>query len=190
MRCSPSEVVIRAGHPVARSGVTAEPASPHGVVRPFSVLSAGEVAAYWFTAVSFDLEPSRDLVLGVFPHRPRPKSFPSMGHIHSWVFTLLQGVTGANPSTASPFTRSAQDRYCPSLGVHIPTAVASTKGSVTPMASTPPAPCVLRVLRPHDALLPFEPSDGCPPGRSWDSAFRALLLPVVTAPFRACPEPS
>jgi hypothetical protein len=38
MRCSPSEVVIRAGHPVARSGVTAEPASPHGVVRPFSVL--------------------------------------------------------------------------------------------------------------------------------------------------------
>jgi len=47
MRSSPSEVVIRAGHPVARSCVTAEPASPHGVVRPFSVLSVGEVAAYW-----------------------------------------------------------------------------------------------------------------------------------------------
>jgi hypothetical protein len=42
-----------------------------------------------------------------------------------------------------------------------------------------PARCVFRVRASLDALLPFAPSTHFWVGRSWDSPFRALLLPKI-----------
>jgi hypothetical protein len=47
-----------------------------------------------------------------------------------------------------------------------------------------PARCVFRVRSSLDALLPFEPPSHFGPGRSWDSPFRAFLLPASGLSFR------
>jgi hypothetical protein len=64
----------------------------------------------------------------------------------------------------------------------VPYSDHQNEGSVYP-GLPPPAPCVFRVLTSLDALLPFEPPNHFWPGRSWDSTFRALLLPHGQSPF-------
>jgi hypothetical protein len=84
------------------------------------------------------------------------------------------GYGRSQPWHREPLHAWSSDRCHPSLGVLVPSADVSTRDPVTPVTSTSPAPCVLRVLRPLDALLPLEPSSGCPPGRSWDSSLQGL----------------
>ena len=120
--------------------------SPRGVVRPFSVLSASEAATVlvWST-LSFDL--------GLLA-KPGPWSLPSLAaprarlanakHIHSWAFTLLQGVTEDHPSTASRFTRTAPTGTVPLMG--FPSLQRSSARRIRfTRRFHPPAPCVLRV---------------------------------------------
>ena len=55
--------------------------------------------------------------------------------------------------------------------------------------SHPLARCVFRVRTSLDALIPFEPPNHFWSGRSWDSTFRALLLPEIRGSFETF-EPS
>jgi len=96
-------------HPAARFGVSVEPASPRGVVRPFSVLSASEVAAYWILRALLRPWILTDPGPWSLPSPTAPRDVSNAQHIHSWVFTLLQGMAGANPSTGRPDTRGASD---------------------------------------------------------------------------------
>jgi len=132
------------------------------------------------------------------PREPGPWSFPSSTaprssfgvreHIHSWVFTLLQGVTEDHPSAASRFHASGFRQHCPSHGVLVPPAVASTKEPALP--AVPPAGTLrLQGSGPLDALLPFEPSRRCRRGRSWDSNLQGFRPPGDPALFRADPSP-
>lgn len=189
MRVAPSEVT-RASHPAARLGVSAEPASPLGVVRPFSVLSAGEVAAYWL-----DRALLRPWILAgpgpwSLPSPTAPRAVSVAWHIHSWVFTLLQGMAGANPSTASPFTRSALDGTVPLLGFR---SLQRSPARRVRFSRWFPRHRHLASSGFFALSTPYSPSSlptvarRAAPGIA---TFRALLLPTGTAPFRACPEPS
>lgn len=55
--------------------------------------------------------------------------------------------------------------------------------------SHPLARCVFRVRTSLDALIPFEPPGHFWSGRSWDSTFRAFLLPEIRGSFETL-EPS
>jgi hypothetical protein len=190
MRSSPSEVVLRAGHPAARSGVTTEPASPLGVVRPFSVLSVSEVAAYRIDRAL--LRPSA--LAG-----PGPWSFPSLAaprvvsefEAHPLLgFHSPTGFGRSLPQHREPFTRRLLAGAVPLLGFQ------SLQRSPARRIRFP------RWLPHHQHRAPsgfFALSTPCSPSSlptvarraaPGIDAFRALLLPTVTAPFRACPEPS
>ena len=80
------------------------------------------------------------------------------------------------------------DQHCPSHGVFIPSAVASTKEPVAP--AVPPAGTLrLQGSSPLDALLPFEPPRHSCRGRSWDFHLQGLVPPGDPALFRADPSP-
>jgi len=64
----------------------------------------------------------------------------------------------------------------------VPYSDHQNEGSVFP-GFPHPAPCVFRVRTSLDALLPFEPPSHFWPGRSWDSTFRALILPPSRPSF-------
>jgi hypothetical protein len=77
--------------------------------------------------------------------------------IHSWVFTLLQGVTGDHPSAASVRVIALiVSTLSLSWGL-VPFSDRQLEGSVD-WGSQRPARCVFRVPTSLDALLPFEPS--------------------------------
>jgi hypothetical protein len=76
------------------------------------------------------------------------------------------------------------DQHCPSHGVFIPSAVASTKEPVA--RAVPPADTLrLQGSSPLDALLPFEPPRHFCRGRSWDFHLQGLVPPGDPALFRA-----
>jgi len=119
--------------------------SPHGVVRPYSVLSASEVATVSVGRAllrprapreAWSLEPS-------LTHRA-PRAFPFAKHIHSWAFTLLQGVTEDHPSAASRITRPARTGTVPLMGFSS-LQRSPTRRSRFTRRFHPPTPCVLRV---------------------------------------------
>lgn len=156
---------------------------PLEVVRPFSVFV--NVGAKWcvgFTTLSFSLGPHGAWLLESPPTPCRRCPFQSTEAIHSWVFTLPQGFTGDHPSVASVRV-TAPSRRCPSHGVSFPYSEHQLKGAVRSGLPSP-GHCVFRVRTSLDALLPFEPSNHFWLGRSWDSPFRAFLLPSSRGSFR------
>lgn len=105
-------------------------------------------------------------------------------HIHSWAFTLLQGVTGDHPSTASRRTRTAPTGAVPLMGF-----VSLQRSPARRIRFTrrfhPPAPCVLRVhsCEPLSTLcsppgLPVVSDQAAPGIRT----FRASFLPEIRRP--------
>jgi hypothetical protein len=166
--------IARVSHPAARPGVTTGPASPRGVAMPFSVFSIGAVAAHRIHRAL--LRPWNLADPGPWS-LPTPTALPVVSDRVAHTLVGFHSPTGygrSQPWHREPYHAWSSDRCHPSPGVSVPSAVVSTRDPVTPMTSTSPAPCVLRVLRPLDALLPLEPSDGCPPGRSWDSSLQGL----------------
>jgi hypothetical protein len=153
--------------------------SPRGVVRPFSVLSAIAVAV-----VSVDralLRPSAPHgAWSMEPSRARraSRSFPSARHIHSWAFTLLQGVTRDHPSTASRFTRPAPTGTVPLMGFRSLQRSRARRSRFT-RRFHPPASCALRVRALSTLCSPSSlpvVSDRAAPGIS---TFRASFLPQI-----------
>jgi hypothetical protein len=139
------------------------------------------VVAHWFATLSYGLR-HRGRDPWSLPHiRPRSVVLYRYGAIHSRACVLLQGHHEKPPSRSRK-TGAA------SRGVSFPTAIASSKGPLFPRVP------ILGTLRlqgssPLDAFLPIEPSTHLWAGRSWDSTFRALLLPRHRDLFRS-PEPS
>jgi hypothetical protein len=116
MRSSPSEVVIRAGHPAARPGVTAEPASPLGVVRPFSVLSAGEVAAYWILRALLRPRALASSGPWSFSSPTAPRVVSEQGAHPLLGFHSPTGYCRSQPQHREPFTRRLMIGAVPLLG--------------------------------------------------------------------------
>jgi len=159
--------------------------SPRGVVRPYSVLSAGEVATVSVgRALLRPRAPREAWSLELSLVRRAPRSFPFAKHIHSWAFTLLQGVTEDHPSTASRFTRPALTSTVPLMGLSSLQRSPARRIRFT-RRFHPPAPCVLRV-RALSTLCspPCLPviSDQAAPGIS---TFRAFFLPEIR---RSCEQ--
>jgi hypothetical protein len=77
--------------------------------------------------------------------------------IHSWVFTLLQGITGVHPSAASVRVTALSVSALSLSWDSRPYSDHQLKGSDN-QGSHPLARCVFRVRTSLDAFLPFEPS--------------------------------
>jgi hypothetical protein len=91
--------------------------------------------------------------------------------------TFHRVLPGFSPGTGS--VRVTAPVPVPSLSRgFLPYSDRDCKGAVFPGVSRIPAPCVFRLRTSLDALLPFAASDPFESGRSWDSPFRALLLPA------------
>lgn len=120
--------------------------------------------------------------------RRAPRSFQIAEHIHSWVFTLLQGVTEDHPSAASLDTRSALTSTVPLMGFSS-LQRSTARRSRFSWRFHPPTPCVFRV---RTLLTPCSPSGllaisgqaalGIP-------AFRASFLPEIRRSFEHDPSP-
>lgn len=151
--------------------------------------SAREVAAHRFAALSFDLGSSRTWSLESFLARRAPLTFQKAEHVHSWVFTLLQGVTGDHPSAASRNTRAAPTNAVP-LVRFWSLQRSRARRSRSTRRFHPPAPCVFRV---RALLTPCSPSslpavsDGAAPGIPTFRAFYPLEDPGALS---SGPEPS
>jgi hypothetical protein len=72
----------------------------------------------------------------------------------------------------------------PLMEFSIPYSDHQLEGAVFPGAPTLRHVASSEFKASLDALLPFEPSSHFWPGRSWDSPFRALLLPDIRRSFR------
>lgn len=117
-----------------------------------------------------------------------PRAFQIVGHIHSWVFTLLQGVTEGHPSAASPFTRSALSSTVPLMGFSSLQRSPARRSRFT-RRFHPPTPCVFRV---RTLMTPCSPSGLL--GISVQAAlgiatFRASFLPEIRRSFEHVPSP-
>jgi len=135
------------------------------------------------TALSFDLEPSRAWSLELSLTRRACRDVSVRGkHIHSWAFTLLQGVTRDHPSTASLHTRPAPTGTVPLMGFGSLQRSRARRSRST-QRFQPLAPCVFRV---RALLTPCSPSglpgisDQAAPGIT---TFRALFLPEIRRSF-------
>jgi len=141
-------------------------------------------AAYWVCRVLRTLALTGPGLRRVLPHRAEGAPlFESTEAIHSWAYTLPQGLAKEHPSAVSVRVTARPTALSLSWGLS-PYSDHQPKGAVSPGDSHPPARCVFRVLTSPDALLSFEPSSHFWPGRSWDSPFRALLLPRIRMSFR------
>lgn len=123
------------------------------------------------------------------PSSAAPRAFSGARSTSTRGFSLSFRVSPkTTPVLRAVFTRPASDQHCPSHGVFIPSAVASTKEPVHP--AVPPAGTLrLQGSSPLDALLPFEPSRRFRRGRSWDSHLQGFVPPGDPALFRADPSP-
>jgi hypothetical protein len=126
------------------------------------------------------------------PHEPGPWSLPSSaaprasfentGPIHSWAFTLLQGVTRDHPSATSRSHASGFRSTVPLMGFRS-LQRSRARRSRHSQRFHPLAPCVFRV---RALLTPCSPSslpvvsDEAAPGIP---AFRALILPAIRRSF-------
>jgi hypothetical protein len=148
------------------------------------VCQRGNQATYWVCRVLQTLPLSGTGPWRVLPrHAEGAPLFESTEAIHSWAFTLPQGLAKEHPSTVSVRVTARYTALSLSWGF-LPYSDRQPKGAVSPGDSHPPARCVFRVRASLDALLSFEPSSHFWPGRSWDSPFRALLLPRIRTSFR------
>jgi hypothetical protein len=110
-------------------------------------------------------------------------------HVHSWVFTLLQGVTGDHPSGASRNTRAAPTNAVPLVGLSSLQRSRARRSRSFP--AVPPAGTLrLQGSSPLDALLPFEPSRRFRRGRSWDSYLQGFAPLEDPGALSSGPEPS
>ena len=143
--------------PTAPVCVAVHRASPLEVVRPSSVFVDPKAERLiGFAALSFSLGPHGTQLLEK-SFRIVPKVLESSTEaIHSWAFTLPQGLIRDHSSAGSVRVTALFVQCCPSPGVFVPTAIASAKEPFTPGFPTPR----------HVASSEFEPLvTPCSPSR-------------------------